>query len=788
VKTKVIEKKKEEEEFEKIISDLINKAERMERDYERAMKTALKKGKILEQTPYLEIIDIYKEIRKKLLEKGWTEQAKINSNQIKIYQEKLENHEKLLESEAHKAEREKKLREMQKVGKKEVKPFKPEKVKEIEAGYKEEDKLLEKAMELIDDAEKLVKNYELSIKKDILLHENPYNKAIANYEEAQKLFKKIDWNDEANRLINTIKFYREKKDKDDRLREIERKKLEEPQIELITAKVDTEKKLLEREEKILEFEKRKKKKAKLAEDIFNKIHRAERMAQKYELRIKEGIFDQKSPYEDILRIYRDARKNFEEIGWIEESMKLINTIQFYKEKLEKDKKLRVLEIQKEKKREKELLMQQKLIQQERKEQERVLKEREEALLLHKEKVTEFESAKNKAFNIMDLAKEELSKNKFEKAIELYKTSEEIFSDIKWAEGIKMVEDSIIMIKNRKEAFELEQRSIEERRVEKVKLEEKLEEELAKAEDLRILHQEEKRKEFLRIQREKEWEREISRDAYELLEQGTALLERKKFDEAYKKYIEARTLFDKISWKREVSRINNELLFKLKRERKNFEILEDIKMKKAEEEMEMEKLKEEAERKRKEFEKQKAEDKRKLAKEEVEKKIKIRLRKADKLIENFRYNEAIIILKEERIRLKKLGNEDEIEKISNQINSIIAQSQIPLITIEDFSETGKYEKFELAYKALDKAQISLSDNRFMKVISELNEAKFNLKDVRIDRKFIREIDEKINEFRKKLGNKTELKSIEDEGEMEQLKTRIAARREERKKRVLDLLKK
>ncbi|MFX1571728.1 MAG: hypothetical protein ACFFB0_03190 [Promethearchaeota archaeon] len=783
---KTMERKKEEEdEFERTISDLINQAEKLERDFERAMKKAIKKGEMLEQTPYVEIMDIYEEIKEKVLKKGWGDQASIYSNQIKFYQDKLEKHEKLLEVEAQKAEKEKQLEEMHKIGKKEVKPYKPEKIKEIEEGNKEEDIVLNQAMNLIDEAEKLVKNYELSIKSDVLLYESPYNKAIENYEEAQKLLKQIDWNEEAIRLIKTIKFYKEKKDKDEKLREFEKKKLEEPEPTLLTAKVDTEKELLAREEKILEFEKKKKEEAKVAEEIFNKIHKAERMAQEYEVKIKDGVFEQEAPYEDILKIYRDARKDFEEIGWMEESMKLINTIQFYKEKLEKDKKLRLMEIQKEKKREKEILMQQKLLQEAKEEQERFLKQKEEALILQKEKASEFESAKNSAFNLMDLAKNKLQENNFDEAIELYKASGEIFSDIGWQEGIKMVNDSIIMIKKKKESLEFEKKSLEERRIEKVKIEEKLEEKLAKAEELRILQQEEKRKELLRIQREKEWESEISEDAYELLEQGTILLEANKFDEAYEKYIEARKLFNKISWKREVSRINNDLLFKLKRERKKFEILEDIKVKKAEEEIEMEKLKQEADRKRRELEKKKKEDKRKFVKEEIGKEIKSRLRKAEKLLQSSKYNEVILLFKQELTRLKKLGNKDEIEKISDQINDIIAQAQIPLITLEVFSENEKYKS---AYKALDNAQFSISNNRLMKAISELNEAKFNLKKVKIDKKFIKEIDNKISEFREKLGKKPEVKGEAKKDEMERLKARIATRREERKKRVLDLLRK
>ena len=712
------------------------------------------------------------------------------SNQIKIYQDKLEKHEKLLKVEAQKAEKQKEIEEMHKVGKKEVKPYRPEKIKEIEEGYKEEDLLLDKAMSLIEEAERSVKSYKLSIKTDVLLYESPYDSAIKNYENAQKLFKEIGWNDEANRLIKTIKFYEEKKEKDDRLREIEKKKLEEPETELIAAKADTEKELLAREKKILEFEKKKEEEAKLAEQIFDKIHNAERMAQEYELKIKEGIFKQEAPYGDILKIYRDARKSFEEIGWMEESMKLINTIQFYKEKLEKDKKLRAIEIEKVKKQEQELLMQQRLLEQARVEQERLLKQKEESLLLRKEKVSEFESVKDKAFNLMDLAKNELKQRDFDKAVELYEESGKIFSDIDWQEGINMVKDSITMIKRRKKTFELEQEAIKERIEEKKTIEEKLEERLAKAEELRKLHQEEKRKEFLRVQAEKDWEREISEEAYDLLEQGTFLLDRRKFNEAYDKYIAARKLFQKISWQREISRINNELLFKLKRERKQHEILEDLKKKKVEEEKKMEALKKEADKERKELEKRKKEEKRELAKAEIGRKITKRIEEANKLTENFRYNEAILVLKEEIKRLKKLGKQDDIAKISDQINEVIAQAQIPLITLEELSGIENFEKFELAYKAMDKAQVSLTRNRFMKAISELNEAKFNLENLKIGKKFINDIEQKINEFRAKLGKGPEVKVKieEDKDAMERLRTRITKRREERRKKVLELLKK
>jgi len=790
-KLSTLEKKKEEKEFQKNIIEMVNKAEKLEREFDSAKKKALKKGNIIEQTPYSEITEIYKQIKDKLDERGWIEQSQIYSNQIKIYQEKAEKHKNLLKIEAQKAQREKALEEMHKVGKREIKPVKPEKIKELEAEDKEEDILLDKAMNLIDEAEIAVKKYELSIKKDVLIYESPYDKAVSHYEEARDLFKKIGWNDEANRLIKTIKFYKDKKEKDDKLRAIEQKKLEEPKIELGPVKIATEKEFLERQKRLTEFEEKQKQADETTAKIFNMIQDAEKMAQEYEIKLKSGVFDYEAPYEKIIDIYRGARKRFEEINWKEESAKLIDTIKFYKEKLEKDKKIRALEAEKAKKREEDLIFQQDLLEQARLEQEKLLQKRKESLHLKKERIAQFETQKDKAFRLMDQAKRELRQNNFDKAIESYKESEKIFIDIKWEEGIKMVRDSVVMISSKKKAYGLEQKALEERKVEKILIEEKLEEKLAEAQLIRKRQQEEKRKEFLKIQREKEQERQMSEEAYELLEEGTVLMNNSNFTEAYDKYIVARELFQKISWQREVSRINNELLFKLKREQKQAEIFEDIKIKKVEEEKQIALLKEETKRERKELEKRRKEERKEEAKRELDRKISIKLDKANKLIDSYRYNEGILIMREEIKRLTKLEKHDEIERINEQINNLKAEAEIPLITLEVDSEESQIGNFKAAYKALDEAQVSAADNRFMKAISELSEAKFKLKELKLGKKIIKEIDSKITEFRSKVSKKplmevTTAREETAEDEMEILRRRIAARREERRKKVLELL--
>ncbi|MFW9998632.1 MAG: hypothetical protein ACFE88_00815 [Candidatus Hermodarchaeota archaeon] len=789
-KLEISEKEKEEKEFQKSITEEVNKAEKLEREFDSAMKKAIKKGEIIEQTPYLEIIEIYKEIRKKVYAWGWKDQAEVYANQIKIYQEKLEKHQKLLEFEVQKVQREKELEELHKLSKREIKPVKPEKIDELEK-EKEEDILLDKAMNLIDEAEKEVKHYELSIRKDILIYDSPYEKALSNYKQAIEIFQEIGWNEEANRLINTIKFYMDKKEKDDNLRIIEKKKLEESEIELLAADLDIDKDFLERQKRILEIQQKKKESDEIAEGIFDMIQEAERMAQEYEIKIKGGVFDFEAPYEKIIEIYREARKQFEKIDWKEESAKLIETIKFYKEKLERDNKIRALEAEKAKKREEELMLQQKLLEQARIEQEKLLKQRKETLHLKKERIAQFETQKDKAFRLMDQAKRELRQNHFDKAIEIYKQSEQIFFDIEWQEGIRMIRDSITMIVNKKTAYELEQQVIEKRKAEELLIEEKLEEKVAEAQIIRNRQQEEKRRELLKIQSEKERERQISEEAYELLEEGTALMDGAKFSEAYDKYISARELFEKISWHREVSRINNDLLFKLKQEQKQAEIYEEIKLKKIEEEKEMELLKEETKRQHEELEKRKKEEKRKLAKEELDRKISIKLEKADHLIDRFRLNEGILILREEVQRLTKLEKSDEIERITEQISKIKTKTQIPLITIDASLDVLHNKNFESAYKALDKAHVSLVDENFKKAISELNEAKFQLKEVKIEKKIIKEIDNKIIELKTKVTKKPirELIKGKEEpsaDEMEKLSKRIKARREERRKKVLDLL--
>jgi hypothetical protein len=76
---------------------------------------------------------------------------------------------------------------------------------------------------------------------------------------------------------------------------------------------------------------------------------------------------------------------------------------------------------------------------------------------------------------------------------------------------------------------------------------------------------------------------------------------------------------------------------------------------------------------------------------------------------------------------------------------------------------------------------------MKAITELNEAIFNLTETKIGKSYIFEIEDKIKMYKKELGIKKEpeVKKVSPKLDEEDLRAKIAKRREERRKRINDL---
>ncbi|MBY8986973.1 MAG: hypothetical protein KGD61_00840, partial [Candidatus Lokiarchaeota archaeon] len=766
----------EEENFEREIDEVVDDAERKAREYE----LAIKKRQFEIECPYLEIAEIYKRIREKVYARGWKDESEIYGNQIKLYQEKNEKDKHLRELEADKIKKQTEFEESLKTTK-ETTPPRFQESEALSSHDREIENITEQAMNLIDEAEKEVRSYKLSFKKDILTYKSPYEQAIVNYETARKLFQKIGWKEDARRLMSTINFYKDKKIKDDNLRALEQQKLEASKQKI---KIEPKKEVFVHEKRIIDYEKLKEAKSNESEEILNNINRAERLAQEYEIKKKDGILNIESPFEEIISIYKKAKLDFERISWTEQAYQLENVLNSYTDKSNADKRLRTLEAQKITKQEEQEKKRKIEVKLAKKAEEDSLRSKNQALEEKRKKAMEYESKKTQAFNFMDLAKKELKQKNFEKAVSYYKESEKIFAEIKWPEGIRMIKESINVIKLKKERLEHETKLIEDKKKEKTKLEAQIQEKISKAKDLQDLQQEQRKKVLLASHEEKEREREISEKAYNFLEEGTKLKNNKKFEEAYEKYILGRDMFKKIGWEHQVSRINNDLLFILKKEMKQTDKLEEYHKKKEEEKKELDELLKDANEKQKELDKLRKEEKHKQRERLIQKEHDL----ANDIIKTLKYNEGVLAL---RKIIKKIVNTDLdrlIKELNKQIEVLENASQVPIITMVDLDNDENHDKFKLAYRALDKAQISLSTNSFMRAITELNEALFNLSETKIGIKFISAIEDKINTYKRKIDiketpeQKKEAPKIEDDD----IRKKIADRRVERRRKIKELL--
>ncbi len=158
-----LERKKEKEEtFKNTIQQIARDAEKMEREYENAIK----RGKFEEQPPFEEILQMYEDILNMLREKGWTDQLSVYRNQIKIIQGKATKDKKLREIEGRKKEKEEDyLKSMKlsvrKKGEHQKIAAAHERVRKVE-----EDALFQQNIDkLVSEAEVLEREYNLAIKK-----------------------------------------------------------------------------------------------------------------------------------------------------------------------------------------------------------------------------------------------------------------------------------------------------------------------------------------------------------------------------------------------------------------------------------------------------------------------------------------------------------------------------------------------------------------------------------------------------------------------------------------------
>jgi hypothetical protein len=217
----------EDKEFLDQISDRVEEANKKAREYE----VAKNRGNFNLECPYPEIIGLYEYVKELFLERGWNNEVSKCTLQIESFQEKLEKDKKLREIEAQKAEKEKYFKELHKIQEVDTMELvlqsldKEEELLNFEEKKKREKEESDEIFNIISNAQKLEKEYDLEKKRRRILQSVcPYEKIIEIYNEAIKRFKIIGWNKEIPYLVDSINHYNELIEKDKILRELAKKK------------------------------------------------------------------------------------------------------------------------------------------------------------------------------------------------------------------------------------------------------------------------------------------------------------------------------------------------------------------------------------------------------------------------------------------------------------------------------------------------------------------------------------------------------------------------------------
>ncbi|MFX1258017.1 MAG: hypothetical protein ACFFAN_09165, partial [Promethearchaeota archaeon] len=144
ISTEIKKKELEDEAFQTQIVEMVNEADKLEREY----NLKIKKGNFDAVVPYTQILNIYENVYKMLLKRGWREQAKIYANQIRIIQNKLEKDKKLRLIEAQKLRKRIEYEELLKFKKDVGTMEKFSKSPQIEIPKEEDDSQIEAAFKL----------------------------------------------------------------------------------------------------------------------------------------------------------------------------------------------------------------------------------------------------------------------------------------------------------------------------------------------------------------------------------------------------------------------------------------------------------------------------------------------------------------------------------------------------------------------------------------------------------------------------------------------------------------
>jgi len=375
---------------------------------------------------------------------------------------------------------------------------------------------------------------------EIQLQEENFDASVKSYQDAIKILNEIGWEKPYLTLLNdtiaTIQNRKKEKElekkkafdlalKNQKREERLQKKISEA-MKMQQERIKVKEIQLLRKEEMLEYLKKRK------IDAFNAIDKAEALLSE-------------NQYNQSIKEYRNAEIILTEINFPTDIIK--DMIYKIEEKRREDliNKSREFESNFRKEQE-EKLFQQQITEKVRLEQLKLIDKQDE--LRKQEEYRQLtEEKRDEAFNILETAQSLIVNGQYNEAIESYRKAASIFAEIQWDDEIKLIQDSIEAVKNKKRESEIRKQQELEEAINQEKMEKAFQEQIAK--EISIQRERFKQKEIVLRDKEKELAfREKQKEAaFNLLDKSQELISQGKYDEALEIYHTVTNTFAQLQW-------------------------------------------------------------------------------------------------------------------------------------------------------------------------------------------------------------------------------------------------
>ncbi|MFX0041827.1 MAG: hypothetical protein ACFE8L_02845 [Candidatus Hodarchaeota archaeon] len=759
------EKKIREEEIQTKAFNLIDIGKMFERDknYEKAnqmFNQAIEMLKSIEWDAYIQpIINLINDVKEKQKREQKSDQLKEKrEDQLMKLQESisLKQQEQLLQS-THDLESRR---------------------RELEEKRKETEKKENEFFTILERADK------------ILQEEKDFDKAISEYQHALETLKEMGggWEHYRSTIRTTITNVR-------KIRESQLKKQQEEQ-----------RGIKERKEKELEFQKTiteqidrertrlKQKEIELKERDAEVKYREQRKSVAFKYMDDAHDFITRGDFENAINAYQNAGKIFAEIQWtdeiplIEKSISEIEQIRRTHLDLKQKKFQEAIERHKIEEEFQRQIAKQLQIEREK------LKKKEIALRKHEEELKEQEDKRKAGFVLLGEAQDHVKQGDFDKAIEILQYATNFFADAQWQNEIRLIQNSIIEIENKKRESEINKQIELQTTLEREKQEKDFQNTITKM--MKTQRDKLKQREIILREREEELaHREKKKEeAFYLLDKAQNVVSQGNLEYAIEIYYDAANIFAEIQWHDEIP-IIQKAIQSIKNKIRENEILKQKEMQKSiEKEMVnrafVEKIKRLRERElAKEMEKAEIiEQQKEIASKHSKKQqstfklisdtdVLLHVEDFDAAIENYKkaigtlteigWTPGYLKLLEETVqtineRKKEREREKQLEQellIKRQKEEQDFQSKISA-SIQKDKERIRKKEFEIqkreeliekienrkeeAFKLMDNAENLLLQNKYLQSIEQYRQAELILNEIGFSTRAIREMIQKIKE--------------------------------------------